>query len=98
MTPASESLVALTMIMNRMVALPWVSRPERGRSGSIEATNGGFQDRQDYPPAIAPMTRNGSAPAATASGSGASGGSWVRSRSQAKNRRNRTEERRVGER
>src|ERR1043166_3127454 len=42
----------------------------------------------DYPPAIAPITRNGSAPDDTASGSGASGGSCVRSRSHAKNRRN----------
>src|SRR2546426_6952421 len=40
------------------------------------------------PPAIAPTTRKGSVPDATASGSGASGGSWVRSRSHAKNRRN----------
>src|SRR2546426_2737696 len=44
--------------------------------------------RGDYPPAIAPTTRKGSVPDATASGSGASGGSWVRSRSHAKNRRN----------
>ena len=41
-----------------------------------------------YPPAMAPTTRNGSAPVATASGSGASGGSWDRSSSQAKNRTN----------
>ena len=41
-----------------------------------------------YPPAIAPTTRNASAPRATASGSGAFGGSWDRSRRQAKNRRN----------
>src|SRR5207249_7684221 len=34
---------------------------------------------------MAPTTRRGSAPVATASGSGASGGSWDRSRSQAKN-------------
>src|SRR5436309_15671160 len=34
---------------------------------------------------MAPTTRKGSAPVATASGSGASGGSWDRSRSQAKN-------------
>ena len=37
---------------------------------------------------IAPMTTNGSLPAATASGSGASGGSCDRSSSQAKNRKN----------
>src|SRR2546427_800636 len=37
---------------------------------------------------MAPKTKKGSAPATTASGSGASGGSWVRSRSHAKNRRN----------
>src|SRR5437867_5324279 len=53
-----------------------LSRRERGAGG------------EGYPPAIAPMTRKGSAPEATASGSGASGGSWVRSRSHAKNRRN----------
>jgi hypothetical protein len=38
-----------------------------------------------YPPAIAPTISNGSSPAATASGSGESGGSWERSSSQAKN-------------
>ena len=37
---------------------------------------------------MAPTTRKGSAPVATASGSGASGGSWDRSCSQAKNRKN----------
>ena len=37
---------------------------------------------------MAPTTRKGSAPDATASGSGASGGSWDRSCSQAKNRKN----------
>jgi hypothetical protein len=36
-----------------------------------------------YPPAIAPTTRKGSRPSATAAGSGASGGSNERSRSQA---------------
>lgn len=36
-----------------------------------------------YPPAIAPMTKNGSAPLATASGNGASGDSSERSSSQA---------------
>lgn len=41
-----------------------------------------------YPPAMAPTTMNGSAPVATGSGSGASGGSWDRSCSQAKNRTN----------
>jgi hypothetical protein len=40
-----------------------------------------------YPPAIAPMTMNGSFPDTTASGSGASGGLWERSSSQAKKRR-----------
>ena len=37
---------------------------------------------------MAPTIRKGSAPDATASGSGASGGSWDRSSSQAKNRTN----------
>lgn len=41
-----------------------------------------------YPPAMAPTIMNGSAPEATASGSGASGGSWDRSCSQAKKRTN----------
>src|SRR6266850_481682 len=41
-----------------------------------------------YPPAIAPMMSNGSAPDATASGRGASGGSCERSSAQAKNRKN----------
>src|SRR5206468_1718735 len=75
MTPASESLVALTMIMNRMVASPrsWVR-------SSTSTTNQRWRVRQaaraapaPQPPAIAPMTRNGSTPAATASGSGAYG-------------------------
>lgn len=42
----------------------------------------------DYPPAIAPTIRNGSAPVVTLSGSGASGDSWERSSSQAKKRTN----------
>src|SRR2546429_857195 len=42
----------------------------------------------DYPPAMAPTNRNGSAPVATASGSGASGDSCDRSSPQAKNRTN----------
>src|SRR4029077_16365930 len=42
----------------------------------------------NYPPAMAPMTRNGSAPDATASGSGASGGSFERSCSLAWKRMN----------
>jgi beta-N-acetylhexosaminidase len=41
-----------------------------------------------YPPAMAPTTRNGSLPVATAAGRGASGGSCDRSCSQAKNRTN----------
>ena len=42
----------------------------------------------NYPPATAPIMRNGSCPDTTALGSGASGGSWERSSSQAKNRKN----------
>ena len=38
-----------------------------------------------YPPAMAPTMSKGSAPVATASGSGASGDAWDRSCSQAKN-------------
>ena len=44
--------------------------------------------RLRYPPAIAPTTKNGSAPDRTASGSGASGDSNDKSSPQAKNRRN----------
>src|SRR5258708_96204 len=43
---------------------------------------------ESYPPAIAPIMMNGSFPAATASGNGASGGSCDRSSSQAKNLKN----------
>ena len=43
---------------------------------------------QHYPPAMAPTMSKGSAPVATAAGSGASGDSWDRSCSQAKNRTN----------
>ena len=39
-----------------------------------------------YPPAIAPRMMNGSAPVATASGSGVSGSSWERSWPHAKKR------------
>src|SRR5437762_567026 len=39
-----------------------------------------------YPPAMAPMIRNGSVPFAICSGSGASGDSWDKSSPQAKNR------------
>jgi hypothetical protein len=42
-----------------------------------------FSRRGIYPPAIAPITINGSFPETTASGSGASGNSWERSSSQA---------------
>ncbi len=41
-----------------------------------------------YPPAMAPIIRYGSLPRTTASGNAASGGSWDRSSSQAKNRMN----------
>ncbi len=44
--------------------------------------------RRAHPPAIAPTMSSGSAPVATASGSGASGDSCERSRSQAKKRTN----------
>jgi hypothetical protein len=47
-----------------------------------------FKSRGAQPPASAPTTRNGSAPDATAGGSGVSGSSWDRSSSQAKNLRN----------
>jgi len=52
---------------------------------------GYFQDpdgQPPQPPAMAPTTSRGSTPFATGSGSGASGGSWERSCSQAKNRTN----------
>lgn len=41
------------------------------------------EERKPQPPDIAPITRNGSAPVATGSGSGSSGGSWEMSRSEA---------------
>ncbi len=44
--------------------------------------------QRTYPPAMAPTIRNGSFPDATASGSGASGGSCDKSSSHAKNRKN----------
>ena len=44
-----------------------------------------FRQGNGYPPAIAPTTKKGSSPDATASGSGSSGGSCERSREQAKN-------------
>ena len=50
---------------------------------------------RSYPPASAPTTRNGSAPIATALGSGVSGGSCEKSSSQAKNRTNARRERDV---
>src|SRR5207249_3362943 len=65
-----------------------LSRRERGSGGEDRTVRRTGVEDHGYPPAIAPITRNGSAPDATASGSGASGGSWVRSRSHAKNRRN----------
>src|SRR5881409_3543196 len=83
-TPASESLLALTSTMTRIAfsSLFWVLPTRRASGGEIDG--GG----EAYPPAMAPSTKNGSAPSTTAAGSGASGDSWVRSRSQAKNRRN----------
>src|SRR5207249_3634843 len=65
-----------------------LSRRERGSGGEDRTVRRTGVEDHGYPPAIAPITRNGSAPDATASGRGASGGSWVRSRSHAKNRRN----------
>jgi hypothetical protein len=55
------------------------------RASSLEPAF--FSGVQPYPPAMAPTTRRGSAPDSTASGRGASGGSWLRSSSQAKNRK-----------
>src|SRR5213592_2994121 len=83
-TPASESLLALTSTRNRIVVsfLFWVLPTRRARGGEIDGVG------KAYPPAMAPRTKKGSAPSTTAAGSGASGDSWVRSRSQAKNRRN----------
>lgn len=49
-------------------------------------TSEGDLVRRSQPPAMAPTTSRGSAPFTTASGRGASGGSWDRSCSQAKNR------------
>src|SRR5947207_14433722 len=55
-----------------------------------------------YPPAMAPMIKNGSFPKTTASGRGVSGGNSDKSSSHAKKRKNarrcsvRSEERRVG--
>ena len=43
-------------------------------------------DPDCYPPAMAPTTRKGSAPATTASGNAVSGASWEKSCSQAKYR------------
>src|SRR6266571_4688648 len=62
--------------------------PLRSGEGGLSPSPSLGGPREGYPPAIPPMTRKGSAPEATASGRGASGGSWVRSRSHAKNRRN----------
>src|SRR3989449_1059288 len=83
-TPASESLLALTSTMNRIAVsfLFWVLPRRRASGGEIDAGD------EASPPAMAPRTKKGSAPSTTAAGSGASGDSWVRSRSQAKNRRN----------
>ena len=55
-----------------------------GLLGLDESVSPGYQQ----PPATAPMTKKVSEPVATASGSGASGDSWDRSCSQAKNRTN----------
>ncbi len=68
---------------------PWLeARPEL--AGWTVRRRGDFGDvvvmEFSQPPAMAPTTRNGSAPFATASGSGASGGSCDRSSAQAKNR------------
>jgi len=53
--------------------------PVTERAGAAQA----MAVASDYPPAIAPMTRNGSVPFATTSGSGSSGDSCDRSSSQA---------------
>ena len=49
--------------------------PDRPPQDRGELTRDRARNRHDHPPAIAPMTSNGSSPRATASGSGASGGS-----------------------
>ncbi len=53
-----------------------------GCQGEKDLSAGNRPDNY-YSPAMAPMTMNGSLPEATASGSGASGGLWERSSSQA---------------
>ena len=60
----------------RLTALqvPWGQTPRAGRALAGVCYRYGVANWL-YPPAIAPTTRNGSAPDATASGSGASGGS-----------------------
>ena len=73
-TPASASCSSIALASVRAAR----SRPSPRDVHSRRATRR----------AIAPTTRKGSAPVATASGSGSSGGSCDRSCSQAKNRRN----------
>ena len=60
----------------------------RRRAASAPSQSKWTSANADYPPATAPTTRNGSAPLATASGSGASGDSSDQSSWQAKNRKN----------
>jgi hypothetical protein len=58
-------------------------------STGLSDANGGSASRGYFqPPAIAPITKNGSFPVATDSGKGLSVGSWDQSSSQAKNRKN----------
>ena len=61
------------------------ARRERGSSGDM-ASGGDRKWLGDYPPAIAPITRYGSSPHTTSSGSTASGDSCDKSSSHAKNR------------
>src|ERR1700733_13062307 len=61
-------------------------RPTEPPRYRIQTTRVPMRSMIADPPAIAPTMKNGSLPAATAAGSGASGGSCDRSCSQAKNR------------
>src|SRR3712207_7099885 len=53
--------------------------PDDGRGLRVRVAGADWKSHDPQPPAMAPTTRKGSAPDATASGSRASGSSWDRS-------------------
>src|SRR5205814_258156 len=84
--PAASARAAKAATVDRRSMMPPEAGWDRGalyRESSITLFNCQYKTCRNQPPAIAPITRKGSSPASTRSGSGVSGDSLDRSSSQA---------------